>query len=441
MSTLLPFGEFLELLRGKGYGVGLHEYFALASLEKRWDRTDAEEFGDALAALIGRNEEEVGGIRRLFAEAYLAPAPLPPAPAPSQATVVVRRWVWVTAIIAAAMLSATAGIFYRWTPPTPPRPVERASTVAPAPGPQPAVTPLSLPPPAAPSLPNPPERVDRRVAAEIVATAFLLAMAAFWALKTRYTTNTWLRETWATVLASLPGPYQFNVLVRGHSARLARVDIEDAANILARGFAADTQSRELDVERSVRLTLRRSLLPQLVFEPRRMPRPILVFQEVGQDMEVWRLKADAFLTDLVRQGVPLERWYFDGDPRRVADRPYRAAVPFDAVTRRNPSSPVLFVGAGAGLEAALATRDDAWLKALHGVLRKSWLTPVSDLRLWPDAFDVLPLHVWPMTREGLARSAKDLAGIEGEFSPRIRSQFAAAGRVTADDIERMKRLA
>ena len=134
MSTLLPFGEFLELLRGKGYGVGLHEYFALASLEKRWDRTDAEEFGDALAALIGRNEEEVGGIRRLFAEAYLAPAPLPPAPAPSQATVVVRRWVWVTAIIAAAMLSATAGIFYRWTPPTPPRPVERASTVAPAPG-------------------------------------------------------------------------------------------------------------------------------------------------------------------------------------------------------------------------------------------------------------------------------------------------------------------
>ena len=68
------------------------------------------------------------------------------------------------------------------------------------------------------------------------------------------------------------------------------------------------------------LTLRRGLLPQLVFRPRRTAQAILVFQDISQEMHIWRSKVDTFLADLVRQGVPLERWYFDGDPRRVADR-------------------------------------------------------------------------------------------------------------------------
>ena len=59
MNSVLPFDGFLDLLRTKGYGVGLHEHFALANLLEHWDGTDGGEFGDALAALVGRSDEVV----------------------------------------------------------------------------------------------------------------------------------------------------------------------------------------------------------------------------------------------------------------------------------------------------------------------------------------------------------------------------------------------
>ena len=46
-----------------------------------------------------------------------------------------------------------------------------------------------------------------------------------------------------------------------------------------------------------------------------------------------------------------------------------------------------------------------------------------------------------MTRAGLSRMAKDLAGLEGEPSDRLRVSLRALGSVTEDDIERVKRLA
>src|SRR5262245_42683534 len=103
MSAVLPFDGFLEVLRRKGYGVGLHEYMALASLLARWDRTHAEEFGDAVTALVARNEDEVQAIRRLFAEIYLAPPRVPTSRA-AQPTVFVRSWTWSVAAISAIVL-------------------------------------------------------------------------------------------------------------------------------------------------------------------------------------------------------------------------------------------------------------------------------------------------------------------------------------------------
>jgi hypothetical protein len=446
MNAALPFDGFLEVLRSKGYGVSLHEHFALASLLERWDRTHAEEFGDALAALVARNEEEVRGIRRLFVEVYLAPLP-PPAvvgAAPRRRTTV-QRWARPLAAIAAtAVIAAALWIIYHRPPPQPPPRPDIQTPVVPSPtGPAPILAPVALPPPPAPPLPDPPQRVERRLAAEIVATAFLGVLAMFWALKARHTTRAWLRDTWASALAALPGPYHFSLILRDPPARLPRADVEDAATILGRTFTPDAQARQLDVQRSVRLTLRRGLLPQLVYRPRRTAQAILVFQDISQEMHIWRSKVDTFLADLVRQGVPLERWYFDGDPRRVADRPFRASLPFDTVTRRRPTSPVLVISAGGGIESTLATGDVAWLRALGTALRKSWLTPVADLRLWPEVLhkDVLGVDVWPMNRLGLSRMAKDLAGLEGEPSDRLRVSLRALGSVTEDDIERVKRLA
>ena len=348
MHAALPFDGFLELLRSKGYGVSLHEHFALASLLERWDRTHAEEFGDALAALVARNEEEVLGIRRLFGEVYLAPPlPSPAAVTPAPRRTFVQRWMWSLApIAAAAIVAATLWTIYHRPPPAPPPPVETRAPIAAA-GPQPVLAPVVLPPPPAPVLPDPPRRVERGLAAEIVLAAFLAVLAMFWALKTRQTTRTWLRDTWASALAALPGPYHFNLILRDPPTRLPRTDVEDAATILGRSFTPDVQARQLDVPRSLRLTLRHGLLPQLVFRPRRTAQTILVFQDVSQEMLIWRPKVDTFLGDLVRQGVPLERWYFDGDPRRVATvRTVRRAV--RSRHARRPTSPVLIVSAGSG---------------------------------------------------------------------------------------------
>jgi hypothetical protein len=446
MNAVLPFDGFLELLRSKGYGVGLNEHFALANLLDHWDRTHAEEFGDAVAALVARNDEEVQGIRRLFVEVYLAPRPAPPSigPAPVRPTVV-QRWAWPLASVAAA--AVIAAVLWRMYPTPAPVPVPRPETetvvVPPPTAPALVVAPVSLPPPPAPPLPDPPQRLERRLVVAIVSVAFLGVLALFWSLKTRQTTRTWLRDTWASALAALPGPYHFTLVLRDPPARLPRADVEDAATILGRTFTPDAQARQLDVQRSVRMTLRHGMLPHLVFKPRRTAQPILVFQDISQDMQIWRSKVDIFLADLIRQGVPLERWYFDGDPRRVTDRPFRAALLFETVTRRRPTSPVLFISAGGGIESSLATGDFGWLRALRAVLRKSWLTPVTDLRLWPETFqrETLGLDVWPMTRAGLSRMAKDLAGLEGEPADRLRSSLRARGSVSADDIERVKRLA
>jgi len=437
----LPFSGFLDVLRTKGFGVGLTEYMALGRLIDCWDRAHGEEFGDAVAALVGRSEDEVRAIRRLFAETYLTAPPQRTVSADERPPFVIQRWTWAAAAATAVVIAVVIWATYLRPPAAPPPPRTSTPEAPVLSTTQPAVTPVAPPPPPPPTLPDPPTRLERRVVAPIVGTAFLVCLAVFWALKTRETTRKWVRETWASALAALPGPFHFPLVLRDRPAALPRTDVEDAATILGRTFTPEAQARELDVPRSVRFTLRRGLLPQLVFKPRRTARTILVFQDISQDMRMWRSKVDTFLGDLRRQGVALERWYFDGDPRRVADSPYRAGVRFETALRRRPESPVLVISAGGGIESVRATGDEAWLDALAQAPRKSWLTPVADLRLWPDAFAALPVDVWPMTREGLARAARELAGIEGEPRAALRAHIAAAGQVTEDDVERLKQLA
>src|SRR5262245_59762729 len=391
MDAVLPFEGFLDVLRAKGYGVSLHEYFALANLLDHWDRTNAVEFGDALAALVGRSEEEVAGIRRLFAEIYLRPAPAIPAETKPTPPVPVQRYLWIAAaVIAIAVIIVAGRVQIGRVPPVPQQPPQQ-QTPPPQTSAVTPLTPIELPPPPAPALPAPPRIVDRDVAIAVVATVFLMALTVCWALKTRDTTDRWMRETWAPALAALPGPFHFPLVVHGRVGRLPREDVEDAATILGRTFTPEALARQLDVRRSVRLTLRRGLMPQLVFKPRRIAETIVVFQDVCQEMQIWQPKIDAFLSDLRRQGIALERWYFVGDPRTVADRPRHAPIRFDTVVRRRPDSPLLMVSSGSGIEPVLATGDDAWLAALRDAVKRSWMTPVVDVRLWPDVFRALPL--------------------------------------------------
>jgi hypothetical protein len=435
----VPFDAFLDLLRAKGFGIGLHEYTALAALLQQWDRTHVSEFGDAVAALVGRSAEEVDGIRRLFAEVY-APTPPPVVLAPSVPTNPMPFWrsrAWSLALIGAAVLLVSIGVRLFQTEPTPPagQPPVVPPVIAPS-----FDDAVAIPPPPAPEL-EVPQRVERGLAVELLAGSFLTGLAFLWAMKIRERKRAWLREAWSAVRGTLPGPYHYQEIVRDQPARLPRSDVDDAATLLGRVFNRIGQARELDVLLTLRATLRRGLLPVLITKPRRIAETVFVVQDVCQEMRLWEPKVEAFLADLRRQGILLQRVYFDGDLSRVSDRPHRQARLLETFLRDRPNVPIMIVSSGSGIGAALADRDQPWIRELRGRDRTAWLTPVGDMRLWPRAFADLPIDVWPMTRQGLLGAARQLAGLGADTTPEARARLAAEGRVTLEDIERLKRLA
>jgi hypothetical protein len=434
----LPFDGFLDLLGHKGYGVSLHEYAAVATLLSRWDGVSVVELGDALGALIGRSDEEVEGIRRLFVEIY---APTPPSPPPPAAPV--DRWLWlrsrawVLAVGAAVIL--VVAVVMNW--PSPSLPAGEVTSVVPSVFTATATEAVPLPPPPAPALPAPPKRVDRPVLAGAIGGSFLLALAGFWLLKLREARRLWLQDAWASLRATLPGPFDLDEIVRKQPVRLPKSDVEDAATLLGRVFSRVGLARELDVRLTIRATLRRGLMPTLVTKPRRVSEPIVVLQDVCQEMRLWEPKLQAFLGDFRRQGIALQMHYFDGDLSRVSERPHRPASSIESVIRRRPDVPVMILSSAAGLPAMLAAPDRTWLRLLGRRPRTTWLTPVADVRLWPAELSELPIDVWPMTRQGLANAARQLADVNATFGPLTREQIARDGYVTREDVERLKRLA
>jgi hypothetical protein len=438
----LPFDAFLELLRAKGYGVGLHEFAAAASLLRHWDRTKVDELGDALAALVARSDDEVRGIRRLFDEIY-APPPrvvaMPSVAPPRPPLAWLREHTWAVAIAAAVILLLIVGT--RRTPPRAVPPAAPASVVPPVSPPRAAGDAVSLPPPPAPDLPPAPRRTERRLAAGLASGMFLLALSAFWFLKIRDDRRVWMRQAWDALRSTLPGPFHYYEAVRERPNRLPKTDVEDAATLLGRVFSKSGLARELDIARTLRETLRRGLLPTLVTKPRRVAETILVVHDLSQEMRIWDAKVHAFLADLRRQGIALNIHYCDSDFSRVSDRPHRPAMALDTLLRARPDAPLLVISSGAGISASLEARDREWMPLLRARLRKAWLTPVADPRLWPKAFAALPIDVWPMTRAGLANAARQLAGIEADTTPVARERMMRDGFVPRADIEQLKRLA
>ena len=132
---------------------------------------------------------------------------------------------------------------------------------------------------------------------------FLAALGVFWALKLRERARALARNAWTTLRGLVPGPYQFTEIVRA-PVHLPRADIEDAANFLGRAFGAAAREGEIDVPRTVRATLRHGL-PTFVTRPRRIAEPIVVLQDVSQEMRLWERKVEALLSDLRRQGIAL----------------------------------------------------------------------------------------------------------------------------------------
>lgn len=463
--TVLPFREFLDVLRAKGLGVSLHEHLAVGRLLERWEPTSRDEFRDALAALIARNEDEIRAIRALFDDFYRTES----AVAADQGgtgeqarryrlvhLLTTGRW-WLAAVTATALAFAPALAYWLYQPdglvlpsdaaiaragPALPWPLPVPDPVPPPPGPivdetliQPAAEPLAS------ALPPLPSRVDWSLVAWLATAALAVSFVSLWTVRVRARARSWTADAWQSALAALPGPYHPRLVLNDLVTRLPRRDVEDAATILARTFSGIGSRRELDVARSLRDTLRFGLRPALVFRRRRVQQPILVLQDVSQVMAPHASRVEHLLADLRRQGVLLERWYFDGDVSIAAERRDGPPIPLEVLAKRREDWPLMIVSAGFGVPATLTLANRAWLGGLRSWTRRVWLNPIRDPQLWPSALGRLPITALPISRSGLIAAATMLAQGEQEAAGLVDRARETSRPVTVAHVERLKRLA
>ncbi len=462
--SALPFSDFLELLRAKGLGVGLHEHLAVGKLLAQWDSTNRDQFREAIAALVARHDGEVAAIRNLFDDFY--PQQVVPSEPSGSATHSLSdgeyrgirylrdKRVWWAAVMCLA-LALTVALTYRYyaflnVPPPPTGPVLSAA------GPQPPLRPTDdlQPPPsvvetlvqAAPEPPPsdlqpPPSRLNRSLIAALSTAALAVSLLAFWGKRVRAGARQWTTDAWQAALASLPGPYHAPLVLKDLVTRLPRRDVEDAATLLARAFSGVGRGKELDVQRSLRETLRSGMRPQLVFRLRRVQQTVLVLQDVSQMMHAHAARVESLIVDLKRQGIALERWYFDGDISVATQRRNGPPVPLDVLAKRREDWPLMILSSGLGVAATLTLPNRAWMNAFRKWTRRVWLSPIRDPELWPAAVRRLPIGVLPMTRAGLLQAATILAQGEGASPGMLSRVRETAGPVTIAEVEKLKQLA
>jgi hypothetical protein len=425
-ASVIPFATLLAELRSAGFGVGMHEHQDLVLLASRWKGTDPVAFRDAIAALIARNRDDVEAIRELFDEWLARDETRPPAPPPSEPQRV--RWkIWHVAAIVLAAAVAIGALAWWW--------IDRARDAAAPPVTATTATsaePTRPPPPALPPEPHAEAAERPWILAAVLLVAALVASAV---PETRKRQRHWTRKYWKSVLAAKPGPHAYEQCVKPSDAPLPRHVVEDVATILGRAVEAEAVGEKLDVEESLRATLHEGLRPHLVFEPPPRNVPVLVLIDAAWQMRPWRRKVDSFVAELSRQGVVLDRWYFDGDPLRVSRTPHDLLVPLEQLAATRAESPLLLLGSGQSLPAESIER-------LQRVLKKwtfrTWVHPVGNPQYWRRELARLPLRMWPMTAAGLRAAAVEIArNLDSGETP---LGVAAPRAVTRDDVRRMKEL-
>lgn len=448
--TPLPFSDFLDTLRDRGFGIGLHEYIAAGRLLERWDSTNRDDLRNAFAALLARSEEDVRQIREIYDEFYpVVDAPVIDTRAGAAAvrrfdTVRVRksRLSWIALVIALAVPITWAVAYGAYA--TPDLPSVPTAINIPVPPMPPPPDPFGggnpyevVPPEPDPVVPAPPSTFNWLALSLLAAGGLVVALTSLWGRRMMRRARKWTVDAWDAALENLPGPFHSPLVLRDLVTHLPRADVEEAATLLGRTFAPDRIGQTLDVIRSLRMTVRSGMQPHLIFRPRRVQQVILVLQDVSQSMAPYEKRVTGLCRDLRRQGVALEIWYFDGDVGAVSTRRFGPLTPLEQVLAARHDHPVLILSAGFGVPATIAT-ETRWLAALAQRHRRAWLNPVVSPDLWPAALRRLPMLVAPMTRAGLLQAARQLAGDDGGVTIRA---TAMAPKVTPDHVHRLRRLA
>ncbi|MDP9193871.1 MAG: hypothetical protein M3P06_19425 [Acidobacteriota bacterium] len=426
-APVFPFAGLLAELRARELGVGLHEYNDLALLVSRWKGTDPLALRDAIAALIARDRAEVQTIRELFDE-WLAREEQEQTPATPPEPRLWKTWHVAAIVLLAAMAIAAATWWYFDPPPPPVDPVP--DTVA-------TDTSTSAEP-GKPEPPVVPEAREQTPERPMILAAILLVMAVIASSvpQVRRRQRQWAQRYGKQLLASKEGPHHYEQRVIPSEPSLPPRDVEEVATLLGRAREIDGALGDaLDVEESLRLTLREGLRPHLIFEPPPRNVPVLLLIDLAWQMRPWRSKVDSFADNLARQGVVLDRWFFDGDPLLVSRTPHDRLVRLEELAATRSASSLMIIGSGQALPVES-------LDLLGRLLRKwtfrTWLHPVGNPAYWRRELAELPIRMWPMTGKGVRAAAVEISRKQDSGESPL--SVSAPRSVTREDVERMKQL-
>jgi uncharacterized protein YkwD len=412
----LPFAAFLDDLRRRGLAIGVRESALFYRLLARFEGDLTSELRDAIAALLARNQAEVALIRRVFDDSFTAepPPPLPPVPP------VRSRWPWIAGLLAAAALTIAAwASVHHVRPDVPPPPANSQ--------PPPRLPPASGNVSPQPPLPEPVTVEVPRLSWDLVrspwpylvwlgsAGAVLLALAAVRRSRGR---GTAMRSELRSRMAAVPGPQHFPIAVPPY-----------------RGLGADALDRHLDIDRSVRSTVRHGR-PVLVFGDRPPASALIVLEDVGPEMRPWRRKVAAFVTGLEQRGVPIERWTFDTHAVTVSSRAHGAPVPLAALTGAAEGALLVVVSTGMGVLGEQRALN-RWVRELAAFPARVWLNPIADETRWRGGLARAPMPVLPLAGPSLAHAARVL----GADVPEAALRTPASAPAPADAVDQVRQLA
>jgi hypothetical protein len=167
-------------------------------------------------------------------------------------------------------------------------------------------------------------------------------------------------------------------------------------------------SRELDVLGTLSATLRSGGCPQLVFGARTEPDYIILVDRASAEDHQAKL-ADEVIRAFLRHGISLDRYEFDGDPRRSRHAPLERVVlhkgtqSLEQLLSRHPDSRLIVFSDGSGLIDRYVGLPVEWLPSL--------LKWPSTVLMTPQPRSHWGVREWLLDQGGLALLALDGDGI------------------------------
>ncbi|HEX7185175.1 MAG TPA: IPT/TIG domain-containing protein [Thermoanaerobaculia bacterium] len=431
MPEPLPLSDLLASLRDQGMPVGVREHLMVGRLLARWDDTDAGSLRVALGAVLARNPDEVRIVRESFDRLYGAPPKEERTPEPLSVSEPARRKLsrgWMAGLTAAALALALVIGAWLWPRPDPepqPLPPDPAAKV-----PDTAPPRMEIPD----TIPRPDWERSFAAAAGLSAGLFLWLFG----VRLRREARQRARRRLAEEADALPGPHRYEIFLGDLAPPFSRDLLDDAASLLGRRTSIPPRSGDLDVPRTLERTLRAGLAPHVVLRARASTHPLLVLEDVGDEMRPWRRRVSSLLNGLEARGVPIDRWRFHADAGRVFRDPGAPPLTLKQLFRLRAESPLLVVSAGEGLLEGTRGRPAPWIESLLGWRYRAWLNPVTDPAYWRPALLETPISVWPMTPEGVLAAARQL--LHGELGRPVRevSRALPQRRVSPLDVERLR---